>query len=267
MLSASFDAVLAGLRAQESAWQARGLASGSPLHELPVACGRRGGMVLRSEARCELGEADVACACLVALDPAGVMGRDDAVCTLGPYAPGFPLGTPAPRAPGELAGLAAGARLPFGLAVVVGGPDLADADYERACDVVRGGGRLEGCMARGGTEALWLRVSRTAADAGVTLQVIGSALVRGMRERVAGAASVRVYLLAGKGEQAGIEALGELASEARTVGHALKKAAWAEQGVDIDCPSGLGHCGSCADQKTCTAVRRISAMREEALSA
>lgn len=156
-----------------------------------------------------------------------------------------------------------GKQLPCAMAIVVSGNELEAEDYERLLDALRAPSYVEGCMIQASAGSVSFRVSKRAVKKGVSLNRLASAFTILVHDAVPRARKVEVAL---SSDVALVDRICDIAEEARNAGYQLRKRLYAEKGVDLDCASSLGHCGSCKDKDACASVRKIERMRGKRVS-
>lgn len=249
----------------ENDLRARGLPISG--YAVPVGPGTSRRMVMRREARCELGGS-------VAPSAAAVVLREgagpDAQAVEGVSA-ALPISWDSALCDRVAASdmvLTMGRSMqsrrraaPFALVLELWAPAWGDDAYDRLTDELRAPDWVEGCMLAVSGDTARLRPSRACLRAGFDEAQLGWILVELARSVLPDACCVRVLLVVDD-EQA-VAALGETARCAVEAGRALRRERYGRRGVDVDCPSGILHCGACKDKDTCASVRRIERRRRD----
>lgn len=202
----------------------------------PAPAGARAGLILAGESALELGAPDVASAFVTLY---GNAEKGDAVRVVG-----SPLKA------------ALGRHVPFALTVCLYGPEISAEVFHQFMLRFQRLADMPGWMVKRDKTRLWIRVGRTenpdAVLARFCTTLIGRiheafACVRGVHITAVIDASETVEALAGKAEL----------WQQKLV--ALKAGVWKERGFDYKSCQLSGHCGACADKKTCASVRKMEA--------
>lgn len=242
-------------------------------HAVPVGPGTSRRMVMTREARCELGGREAASAVAIVLREGS--GSADSLAAVREVAPFEPIGAFESRGPaptgrvGESdAVLTLGrplkscrGRAPFGLALELWAPAWEDGAYDRLADELRAPDWVEGCMLAVSGDTARLRPSKACLKAGFDEAQLGWVLVDLARSALPQATCVQVLLVVDDGKA--VDGLVEAAQSATAAGRDLRRERYRRAGVDVDCPSGLLHCGACKDKDTCASVRRIQRRRRD----
>lgn len=216
-----------------------------PTSQAPVAIGEHAGrgVILKSRTAVELGGGPDQ-SCVLALTTADVsLVRDGRVTVYGP----------------DVSQAPAGSVLPFAQLVLVAGEGLAGPCHQGIEDCLGVKDFVEGLFLRNAPGEAMIRVGTKAYEAGFLLGHLASAqreLIMAQNPKVE---SVEVVFVTSSAED--VAALAAFREEWKRVSHDLRRDAWKQRGVDIDCPTG-GHCGSCKDKDVCTQVRTIQKLRK-----
>jgi CO dehydrogenase/acetyl-CoA synthase beta subunit len=152
----------------------------------------------------------------------------------------------------------AGKSLAFGQVLIVGGKDLDDNDHEALKHAGFIGDQIEGYMVRSFTQNIWSRVSRTAADKGFSLEMLGRALMSLYKTGNIKIESMEViFVTSGKDD---IKKMGEIAVQVQKITRELVKQTWKVRGVDIDCVS---DCSTCNDKPVCDDIREVLSINKK----
>jgi CO dehydrogenase/acetyl-CoA synthase beta subunit len=151
---------------------------------------------------------------------------------------------------------AAGASLPFGQIILVGGTGL-NADAHLALGQAQHvADQIEGYMVKSSSRSIWSRVSKEAAAKGFDFAVLGRSLMAIYRASVPSVQAMEVvFVTSGKDD---VLRLNALASEVRDIGAEIVKEHWKARGYDLDCDL---DCRSCHDKDVCDDIRKVIAAR------
>jgi len=159
----------------------------------------------------------------------------------------------------DLADMDPGRRIPLGQAVIL------DLDPQRLPDPFEMENtqflmnRLPGFMVRSVPGKLWVRISRQARAAGMTLRTVGAALVAAYTGGFPGVRQAEaVFLTASPGD---VEELGRIAAEAGILAGRHKKLVL---GVDGQVECTQLDCEACEDKPVCDSLRDIVIQRRKA---
>lgn len=212
---------------------------------LPVRVGPSAGsgLVLRSETFVELGNPDVgSCAFLLWTDNPALL-RDGRITVIGPDITE-----------------SAGASLPFGQVLMVGGTELTQEEHtmlERSQYV---GDQIEGYMIRSVPQLIWSRVSKEAAQKGFSFEVLGRALMTIFKSSIAKVQAMEILFITSNKED--LKPLTNIASQVQKISRELVRENWKAKGVDLlECTLG-GDCQSCPDKPVCDDIKQIITVRK-----
>jgi CO dehydrogenase/acetyl-CoA synthase beta subunit len=212
---------------------------------LPYKVGPHAGrsIVLRSQTAIELGGAERgSCAMTLSTSDESLVS-DGRVTVAGP----------------DIDEIVPGQAAPIAQIVIAAGSELRGSDHQKIEDCQSVCDYIEGYLVRCAGSELAARVGNDLYDKGFSLESLGAALIDLVKGSVSGVRAVEViFVTSGDGDVARMAAL---RPEWERISHSLRRDAWLDRGVDIDCPNG-GHCGSCADKDVCDQVRKIGKMRE-----
>jgi CO dehydrogenase/acetyl-CoA synthase beta subunit len=219
-------------------------ARGALLDALPEPAEPAGGagIVLKRETFVELGSPRAgSCAFpLLTSDPSLV--RDGRITLIGPGIQASP-----------------GASLPFGQVLLAAGPALTDADFAELEQAQYLAARIEGYMIRSTPGRMWSRVSRRAAEAGFDFELLGRALIGGLKSRLPGIEALQVLFVTSSREE--LRELEEIAEQVRTIGRHVASETWRARGIDLECSLGVD-CKSCDDKPACDDIRDVVRIRK-----
>lgn len=145
--------------------------------------------------------------------------------------------------------------VPFAMAVIVSGKDLdAETFYRLTLRLPRLADH-PGWMVKADKSRVWVRIAKNAApDA---LEVAAATLISRIHAAFPQIERVELYLVVDDGKL--VELLSPLAEESQKTLREVKTGVWKDRGFDYESCALSGHCGSCADKKTCASVRKIQA--------
>lgn len=213
----------------------RGRTLSTPAGELPSPRASSG-LILKADAASELGSPEVASALTLLYSNADTDKADLAEL----------IGKPLDEVSGSV---------PFAMAVIVSGKDLdAETFYRLTLRLPRLADH-PGWMVKADKSRVWVRVAKTAAtDA---LEVTAATLISRIHAAFQQIERVELYFVIDDGML--VEQLAPLAEESQKTLREVKTGVWKDRGFDYESCALSGHCGSCADKKTCASVRKIQA--------
>lgn len=145
-----------------------------------------------------------------------------------------------------------GRRTPLGQAVILAlRPDDVPDPFELESTQFLTN-RLPGFMVRSVPGKLWVRISRKARDAGMTLETVGAALVAAYTGAFPGVRKAEAVFITSSNED--VEALGRIAAEAAILAGRHKKLVLGVDG-DVECSS--LDCDACQEKPVCDSLRDI----------
>jgi CO dehydrogenase/acetyl-CoA synthase beta subunit len=218
---------------------------GLPVRVGPGACP---GVILRGDTFVELGSPEAgSCAFpLWATDSARI--RDGRITVIGPGVQE-----------------SAGASLPFGQIVMVGGDTLEDQDQAVLERTQYISDKIEGYMIRSTPGRLWSRISKAAAAKGLDFEVLGKALVAIFKSEIPKIQTMEVLFVTSERED--LKPLEEIAEQVRTIGTQIARKTWLAKGIDIlECTLGWD-CKSCSDKAVCDDIKEIVKIRKRTADA
>ncbi len=207
-----------------------------------VGPGANPGIILRGDTRVELGNPEVGSASLMLLTDSPATLKDGRITLIGPDIPE-----------------SAGASLPFGQVLMLGGAQLADQDAEALQQVQFVGDQIEGYMMRGVSRRIWSRVSTEAVAKGMCFNLLGQALMAVCRSASPKLEAMEIiFVTSGKED---LEPLAGWSVQLQKIAREITKENWRIKGYDIDCAS---NCGTCQDQVVCGEIKEV--LRERQLN-
>jgi CO dehydrogenase/acetyl-CoA synthase beta subunit len=217
------------------------LVGGLPIR---VGSGASSGIILRADTFAELGNPDAgSCAFPLWTDDPSLV-RDGRVTLIGPDIPE-----------------SAGASLPFGQVLMVGGEELADAEHAGLEQGQYVSDKIEGYMIRSSPGRLWSRVSRQAAEKGFDFEILGKALVALYKSEMPKVQAMEVLFVTSRAED--LEPLAGMAEQVKTIGSRIAKEVWLAKGYDVyECTLGWD-CKSCTDKAVCDDIREVVKLRKK----
>ncbi len=210
-------------------------------HGLPIRVGPGANpkIILRSDTFIELGEPAAGSCALVLWTETPTLIRNGRIRLIGPDIPH-----------------AAGASLPFGQILLVGGTDLSAEEHQSLGQTQYVADQIEGYMVRSTSRNIWSRISNEAAAKGFCFEMLGRALMAIYKTSVAKVQAMEVvFVTSGKDD---VLQLNDIAREVRDIGADIVKEHWKARGYDLDCDL---DCRSCHDKEVCDDVRKIIAAR------
>lgn len=216
--------------------EGRGIALAMPACGLPEPR-QSSGLILKADAACELGSPGVDSALALFYSNAPSQGAADTAFLIG-------------RPVAEVRGSA-----PFAMVVIVSGRELdAETFYQLTLRLPRLADH-PGWMVKTDKARIWVRVANKAPSEALSL----AAATLVSRIHAAFAKIERVELFFVIDEPALVKSLIPAAEEGQKVLREVKTGVWKDRGFDYESCALSGHCGSCADKKTCASVRKIQA--------
>ncbi|MEI6285714.1 MAG: carbon monoxide dehydrogenase, partial [Bacillota bacterium] len=200
------------------------------------------GVILRGDSFMELGNPEAGSAAITLFTDDVSLINNGKITLLGPDIPE-----------------AAGASLPFGQIVLIGGKNLQPSDHDRiqAAGIVSD--FIEGYMVRSMSGCVWSRVSKDAAAKGFDFTTLGQALMALYRQNCPDIEAMEIVFLTANA--AAVRELGGIATQIQKITREMVKENWAIRGYDIDCAN---DCSSCGDKIVCDDIREVLKIRTEA---
>ncbi len=195
----------------------------------------RSGLILQSEAACELGAPQKGSA-LAAL-------YSNAKTADAAFLAGRPLS--------EIAGQS----VDFALVLIASGQSLdAETFYQLTVRLPRLADH-PGWMVKIDKTRIWVRVGREGAQK--ALEKAAATLTARIHAAFEAVEGVELYFVVD--DAALVKELEPAAQKAQALLREVKTGVWKERGFDYESCELTGHCGACADKKTCASVRKIQA--------
>jgi CO dehydrogenase/acetyl-CoA synthase beta subunit len=206
-----------------------------------VGPGANPGIILRGDTFAELGSPLAGSCALVLWTDSPSRVRNGRITLLGPDIPE-----------------SAGASMPFGQILIVGGSDLSEKHHERMLQNQYVADQIEGYMIKSAPDRIWSRVSRDAAAKGLDFQTLGKALMTIFRSEEPGIEAMEiVFLTSGKED---IQGLDPVVDQVKKISREIVKETWKVKGYDIECQM---DCNSCGDKIVCDDIRGVIAVQKK----
>jgi CO dehydrogenase/acetyl-CoA synthase beta subunit len=151
---------------------------------------------------------------------------------------------------------AAGASLPFGQILLVGGEYLSDAEHQTVAQTQYVADQIEGYMVKSSSRNIWSRVSHDAAAKGFRFKTLGRALMAIYKSSLPKVKAMEIIFVTSSRED--VLGLAGTAQEVREIGAEIVKEHWKAKGYDLDCDL---DCRSCHDKDVCDDIRKVAAAR------
>ena len=196
-------------------------------------------IILRSETFIELGSPAAGSCALVLWTGKPALIADGRLTVVGPDIPE-----------------AAGASLPFGQILLVGGQDLSDAEHQTVAQTQYVADQIEGYMVKSSSRNIWSRVSHGAAAKGFCFETLGRSLMAIYKSSLPKVQAMEVVFVTSSRED--VLGLAGMAQEVREIGAEIVKEHWKAKGYDLDCDL---DCRSCHDKEVCDDIRKVAAAR------
>ena len=156
---------------------------------------------------------------------------------------------------------ASSAVLPYGQVIMAGGEKLEDQDYNPLLLSQNVSDKIQGYMVKSTPENIWSRISYGAAHKGFNFDVLGTALLRKIKDELPKVQSVEIlFVTSGKDD---ILVLNRVGVPVREAAQKIKKKIWKDRGVDISACRPGGHCGACENKSVCDNIRKIMSERRK----
>lgn len=209
--------------------------------ELPVRVGPGANpkIILRSDTFLELGSPQAGSCAVVLWTDAPSLIRDGRITLVGPDVPE-----------------AAGASLPFGQIVLVGGTGLSVEEHPAIGQAQYVADQIEGYMVRSSSRNIWSRVSTDAAAKGFCFEILGRCLMAIYKSSLPKVQAMEVVFITSSKDD--VLGLNDIAREVRDISADIVKEHWKRKGYDLDCDL---DCRSCHDKDVCDDIRKIIAAR------
>ena len=201
-----------------------------------AATGARAGLILAGESALELGAPDVSSAFVTLY---GNADKGDAV-----------------QITGNTLKACLGRHVPFALSVCLYGPEISAETFHQFMLRFQRLADMPGWMVKRDKTRVWIRVGRTN-DPDAVLTRFCATLIARIHEAFACVRGVHITAVIDAPEA--VQALAEKSDLWQQKLITLKAGVWKERGFDYKSCQLSGHCGACADKKTCASVRKIEA--------
>ena len=210
---------------------------------LPVKVGPKAnpGIILRSDTFVELGN-PLAGSCALVLwtdDPSLV--RNGTISLIGPDIQE-----------------SAGASLPLGQILIVGGRELSDNDHEALIHKQYVSDEIEGYMIKSAPDRVWGRVSRQAGEKGFNFESLGRAMMSLIRTGESRVEAAEIIFVTSSKED--VQGLSSMAAQVNKISKEIVKETWKLRGYDIECSL---DCNSCIDKPVCDDIRDVLEVRKK----
>jgi len=217
------------------------LVAGLPLR---VGRGANSGIILREDTFVELGNpAQGSCAFLLWTDNPSLV-RDGKITLIGPDIQE-----------------SAGASLPFGQVLVMGGMGLGREEHALLEQNQYVSDQIEGYMIRSMAQHIWSRVNKKAAEKGFCFETLGRALAAIFKSEVPKVQAVEILFVTSSKED--LEQLDNISRQVQKIARDIMRETWKAKGFDIfECNRGWA-CNSCPDKPICDDIRELSTVRKK----
>jgi len=204
---------------------------------LPIRVGEGAnpGIILRSDTFAELGNPEAGSCALVLWTDDPALVRDGTITVIGPDIPE-----------------SAGASLPFGQVLLVGGRELTVEEHQTLSQAQYVADQIEGYMIKSSSRNLWGRVSKDVAAKGFCFEMLGRALTAIYKSTSPKVEAMEVVFITSDKED--VLRLGEIAGEVQEVSTEIVKEHWKARGYDLDCDL---DCKSCSEKAVCDDIRDV----------
>ncbi len=150
------------------------------------------------------------------------------------------------------------ASLPFAQIILAAGESFKGTDQENLEIAPHVADQIEGYMVKSSTGNVWARVSKDAAEKGLSFEVLGKALMVLFRSNIPKTQAMEViFITSGKED---VLQLDDIEQKTKTIRRELVKENWKAKGYDLDCDF---DCGSCVDQSVCDDIRDVIVSRKK----
>lgn len=151
---------------------------------------------------------------------------------------------------------AAGASLPFGQILLVGGEELGPEDHQSLWQAQYVADQVEGYMVKSSSRSMWSRVSKDVAAKGFSFETLGRSLMLLFKTSVPKVQVMESVFITSSKED--VLLLDDIAARVQKVGSEIIKETWKAKGYDLDCSL---DCSSCHDKEVCDNIREVIAAR------
>jgi CO dehydrogenase/acetyl-CoA synthase beta subunit len=206
------------------------------------AIGPSANIILKDETALELGGPRTASSAFMLWTDDASLVSDGTITLVGPDVPEVPS-----------------SPTPFGQVVLLGGPTLgsrAQPELERALHAAE---RAPGYMVRRTGGQVWARLSRDAAKAGFTFQLLGSRILTDLRDATGVNAAEILFVTSGEDDVRVLERIG---AQVRKLAHDLRRDRLRETADGaLECETEIS-CDACPDSDVCTDIREMIVIRK-----
>ena len=212
---------------------------------LPVRVGPKAssGIILRGDTFVELGNPDNGSSAFILWTDKTSLIRDGNIALIGPDIPE-----------------SAGASLPFGQVLMVGGKGLGKEEHALLEANQYIADQIEGYMIKSIPQHMWSRVSLDAAGKGFNFEVLGRALMAIYRSAIPKIEAMEVMFVTSSKED--LQLLDNIGEQIREISGNITKETWKAKGYDIECIQ-LWDCESCPDSSVCDEIKGMVTVRKK----
>ena len=215
---------------------------------LPVLVGPKAssGIILRGDTFVELGNPDIGSSAFILWTDKTKLIRDGNITLIGSDIPE-----------------SAGASLPFGQVLMVGGADLGKEEHALLEANQYIADQIEGYMIKSLPQHMWSRVSLDAAGRGFNFEILGRALMAIFRSAVPKIEAMEVMFVTSSKED--LQPLYNIGEQIREISSNITKETWKSKGYDLDeieCTLGWD-CRSCEYKPVCDDIRTVVKVRKK----
>lgn len=147
-------------------------------------------------------------------------------------------------------------KVPFACVVILHGAGLTAEAYYQCVTRFPRYADLPGWQVRVAREKMWVRAA--ASDLGApSFARAASTLIGRIKADFPAVETVQLWFVTG--HESVVKALAAVAVEELEAARGIKENVWKERGFDYKSCQLAGHCGGCADKKTCASVRSMEA--------
>ncbi len=218
---------------------------GELLERLPVKVGpgSNPGIILRSDTFMEMGNPEVGSSAFLLWTDSPSLISDGRITLIGPDIPE-----------------SAGASLPFGQVLLLGGKDLGEGDHQKLEHIQFVADQVEGYMIRSVSQLIWSRVSKEAVEKGFRFETLGRALMAIYKSEMPKVQSMEIiFVTSGKED---LLPLDDIGTQVKKIYRSLLTADWKARGFDVyECGFGWD-CKVCPDQPVCDEIRDVIKVRK-----
>lgn len=218
---------------------------GELLERLPVKVGpgSNPGIILRSDTFMEMGNPEVGSSAFLLWTDSPSLISDGRITLIGPDIPE-----------------SAGASLPFGQVLLLGGKDLGEGDHQKLEHIQFVADQVEGYMIRSVSQLIWSRVSKEAVEKGFHFETLGRALMAIYKSEMPKVQSMEIiFVTSGKED---LLPLDDIGTQVKKIYRSLLTADWKARGFDVyECGFGWD-CKVCPDQPVCDEIRDVIKVRK-----